>query len=44
MCGLRVDGNDPFAADGDKFLETIRSQLVAEVDHCGGQNNLHVVS
>ncbi|WP_258530688.1 hypothetical protein [Paenibacillus taichungensis] len=44
MCGLRVDGNDLLATDGDKFLETICSQLVPEVDHCGGQNDLHVVS
>ncbi|WP_458123293.1 DUF1054 family protein [Paenibacillus sp. Z3-2] len=25
MCGLRIDRDDPLAADGDKFLETARS-------------------
>jgi len=25
MCGLRIDRDDPLAADGDKFLETVRS-------------------
>jgi uncharacterized protein YktB (UPF0637 family) len=25
MCGLRVDRDDPLAADGGKFLETVRS-------------------
>lgn len=27
MCGLRVDRNDPLAADRDKFLETVRSRF-----------------
>ncbi|MGC5773569.1 YktB family protein [Paenibacillus pabuli] len=25
MCGLRIDRDDPLTADGDKFLETVRS-------------------
>jgi uncharacterized protein YktB (UPF0637 family) len=25
MCGLRIDRDNPLAADGDKFLETVRS-------------------
>nr|WP_281364909.1 DUF1054 family protein [Paenibacillus taichungensis] len=27
MCGLRVDRDDPLAADRDKFLETVRSRF-----------------
>ncbi|PWW42975.1 MULTISPECIES: DUF1054 family protein [Paenibacillus] len=25
MCGLRIDRDDPLAADGDQFLETFHS-------------------